>query len=357
MLPTATTVGETLSLCPAKSLLPSSSALTRKKGRCWSREWRPPLLVAAGTGMSHGRGGSTVDVLRYRLAEEGPPPLARCRPPPEKGEKRLLCFDDLRHPLLGNREGRERLRCWGGRSPLPISSPLTTTVTVCWRRLPEHYRRRRKMEVHGCCSLECHTTPSSPPSAASPLREKGDAGNRAAQTAVNHSPRSPLRFVRRSRLPSTFHEGRRGGEIRVVELDCCCRHPPLPMSPSLDDRERKEAEPAKKGERQGLFGCCKFHERVMPHQSPDAVSMIVYKRKEIPVSTGIPSFQSWLNSREKPFPPDGEEVAAIRRHYDVVAASWARYMDLRQTQLTAVCVTKHASTPDLNRMTTLLNCG
>nr|GMD43922.1 hypothetical protein Iba_chr10cCG9960 [Ipomoea batatas] len=34
-----------------------------------------------------------------------------------------------------------------------------------------------KMKVHSCCSLDCHTTPSLPPSAASPLQEKGDAGN------------------------------------------------------------------------------------------------------------------------------------------------------------------------------------
>nr|GMC97868.1 hypothetical protein Iba_chr05dCG11130 [Ipomoea batatas] len=49
---------------------PSSTALTKKKGRCWSQEWRPPLLAAAGTGMPHGR-GSADDVRRCRLAEEG----------------------------------------------------------------------------------------------------------------------------------------------------------------------------------------------------------------------------------------------------------------------------------------------
>nr|GMC69126.1 Retrovirus-related Pol polyprotein LINE-1 [Ipomoea batatas] len=39
-------------------------------------------VVAAGTGLSHGR-GSAADVLRCSLAEEGSPPLARCHPPPE----------------------------------------------------------------------------------------------------------------------------------------------------------------------------------------------------------------------------------------------------------------------------------
>nr|GMC90782.1 hypothetical protein Iba_chr04fCG11400 [Ipomoea batatas] len=67
MPPATPTVGEVLMLCPAKSVLPSSTASTRKKGRCWSRERRPPLLASAGTGRCYGGGSPTAGAHHGRL--------------------------------------------------------------------------------------------------------------------------------------------------------------------------------------------------------------------------------------------------------------------------------------------------
>nr|GLL27336.1 hypothetical protein Itr_chr05CG14070 [Ipomoea trifida] len=73
--------------------------------------------------------------------------------------------------------------------------PLTTIVIVYWRRLLEYSRRRRKMKIHGCCSRGRHTTLSLPPTAASPLQKRGDAGNGSRRTLSFFFP-SRLLYLR-----------------------------------------------------------------------------------------------------------------------------------------------------------------
>nr|GLL41976.1 hypothetical protein Itr_chr12CG15710 [Ipomoea trifida]GMD57163.1 hypothetical protein Iba_chr11eCG10110 [Ipomoea batatas] len=54
-------------------------------------------------------------------------------------------------PFRRETEDKEERDAAAASHASSMPSPLTAIVTVCWRGLLEHPRRRRKMKIHGCC--------------------------------------------------------------------------------------------------------------------------------------------------------------------------------------------------------------
>nr|GMD89653.1 hypothetical protein Iba_chr14dCG2100 [Ipomoea batatas] len=146
-----------------------------------------------------------------------------------------------------------------------------------------------KMEVHSCCSLDYHTTPSSPPSASSPLQEKGDAGNGSrrpeSSTVVAHrrkqgSPTTiPLRWRERKRKPSEKvaahrdHTAAATFDDTTTEDRRCCNvlfrreSPTAESSPWMPENEGKME----------VHSCCSLDYHTTPSSPPSAASPLQEK--------------------------------------------------------------------------------